>query len=137
MDVKYVLRGTMAVGLVGALAASAWGEGDQPHAEYQSVSPTLAVGFSASGGVSNSTPTVLSYYSPAVISLEALIPREHLIIQVSSLAPPSKDDSSQARPSANERTGANPFFQRRPRVSRIKSDSLNATPRRDFRSRRT
>jgi len=139
MDAKYVLKGTVAGGLVAALAVSVWGEESQPHAEYQGVTPSTNVGFSLSGGaVSNvSSTATMVLYSPAALSLESLIPRDHLIIQVASLIPPSGDASPEAFTSGTQRTGMDPFFQRRPNAIRAESDSPRIPPRRNFHSRRT
>lgn len=108
MLVKYCVRGTVALGVIGALVwCETHGEG-QEHAQYAAPS-TLNVNAGASGlffsNVSNSTVTVT--YHPAPLNLEQLIPHGRLVIQTSALTPPVQWKI------AGPATGADPFFQRR------------------------
>jgi hypothetical protein len=117
----------IAAGLsVGLVATLVFGE-DQPHAEFQSAAPTTTSNLVASGGVfSNTSPQIVSYtYHPAPLSLEQLLPHDHLVIQTGALATAPQAD----RPSAPvSRTGPNPFFLRRQRPSRLELLTPNLRP---------
>ena len=116
------LKASLVVGLVGTLVyAEVQGESHQ-HADY--IVPSTANTLLASGGqVGNVSASVVAYtYTPSPVTLEQLLPRDRLVIKVSALAPPM---AKEARLPA---TGANPFFEHRQRVPRLRAVSPRVAP---------
>jgi hypothetical protein len=115
--VKHCITIPIAAGLsVGLVATLVLGE-DHPHAEFQSVAPTVNSNIAASGGFfSNTSPQTFTYtHHPAPVSLEQLLPHDRLVLQTSALVTPPEA----GRPSiAICRTGPDPFFLRRQRPPR-------------------
>jgi len=117
MITSYYLKGSIAAAMLGALV---YGEvqGDaHPHAQYIAVSPTNNL--IASGGfVSNVAASTVTYtYQPSPVTLEFLLPHDHLVIQDTALTLPTVK-LARSLPA----TGANPFFQRRRRAPRWMSN---------------
>jgi hypothetical protein len=116
-------------GLAGVLVVGLCGEEGQPHGEFQAVAPNVTVVVAASGGFATNATVQMVSYHPAVLSLEFLIPHDHLVVQVATLTPPTKNlGFSNAIPLS----GMNPFYQRRQRPARLKSNSPLLTQSRKF-----
>jgi|SRR6185437_16983383 len=128
---------TIAGGLVAVLVGSLFGEENQPHGEFQAVAPNAIVGIAPSGGFSNSTAQIVISYHPAALSLESLIPHDHLVIEVASLTPPIKEISDSVARSDIHQTTTRFFLQKRQTSSRLKLDSPRVASRRNFHFRRT
>ena len=123
MITSYYLKGSIAAAMLGALV---YGEvqGDaHPHAQYIAVSPTNNL--IASGGfVSNVAASTVTYtYQPSPVTLEFLLPHDHLVIQDTALTLPTVK-LARSLPA----TGANPFFQRRRRAPRLDVQSPKVPP---------
>jgi hypothetical protein len=108
---------SIAIGVVlGVVAGTLHGE-DQPHVEYittASVNSNLA----ASGGfaLTNSSSQFVTTHA-APLTLEQLLPRDHLVVQTAALVTPPT--SKVVRTAVfTSGTGPDPFFMRRPRASR-------------------
>lgn len=113
MLVKYCVRGTVALGMVGALVWCETHGESQEHAQYTAVAPNASVNIGGSGGFfSNVSTATVTYHAPPV-NLEQLVPHERLVIQASALTPLN------AWTVAVAATGQDPFFQRRPRPARL------------------
>jgi hypothetical protein len=107
MSVRYCVRATVAVGVIGTVVWCETHGNGQEHAQY--AAPSTLNDIAASGGqfanVSNSTATFV--YHAAPLNLEQLLPYNRLVIQTSGLTPPVQ--SKTAIPA----TAADPFYQRR------------------------
>lgn len=120
---NYHSKGSLALGLVGALVYGEVQGESHPHAQYITVSPTNNL--LASGGyISNVAASTAMYtYLPSPIALEHLLPHERLVITVSALIPPIDKLVAPVR-----LTGINPFFQRRQRARRLEVRTAKAPP---------
>ena len=87
---NYYLKGSLALGLVGAVVCGELQGENHPHAQYISVSPTNNL--LASGGiVSNVAASSVTYtYQPSPMVLEHLVPHERLVITLNVLTPARK-----------------------------------------------
>jgi hypothetical protein len=117
------LKGSIALAMLGALVYGEVQGESHPHAQFIAVSPTNNL--VASGGfVSNVSATTVTYtYQPSPVTLEFLLPHDHLVIQDSALTLPMVK-LARSRPA----TGANPFFQRRQRAPRLDVQSPKVPP---------
>ena len=89
MITSYYLKGSIAAAMLGALVyGEVQGDAD-PHAQYIAVSPTNNL--IASGGfVSNVAASTVTYtYQPSPVTLEFLLPHDHLVIQDTALTLPT------------------------------------------------
>jgi len=78
----------------------------------------------ASGGYSNVSASTVTYtYQPSQVSLEFLLPPDRLVIQDTALTPPTVK-LARSIPA----TGANPFFQRRQRATRLNAQTPEVAP---------
>lgn len=138
---KHFLVVSLAVVLPACLVCGEMHGEDQPHAQYAAGSTVNEL--AASGGPTSNVSAqhvtvvdggaqrritvdsgtqstaslrgVLWDYNPATLNLEWLAPSEHLVVQTSELAPSVNPIQSVVLPP----TGADPFFQRRPRPVRL------------------
>ncbi len=118
------LRSSIAVGVLGGLIYGEVHGESHPHAEFITISPTNAL--FASGGlmVSNvSASTVTVTYHPSPVTLEQILPHDHLVIQTTALTPPT-EMLGRSIP----RRGSDPFFQRRHHPSRLEVRSPKVKP---------
>jgi hypothetical protein len=117
------LKGSIAVAMLGALLYGEVQGENHLHAQFIAVSPTNNL--VASGGfVSNVSAATVTYTSqPSPVTLEFLLPHDHLAIQDTALTLPMVK-LARSLPA----TGANPFFQRRQRAPRLDVQSPKVPP---------
>jgi hypothetical protein len=118
------LKSSIAVGVLGALIYGDVHGESHPHAEFIAISPTNTL--FASGGlvVSNvSASTMTATYQPSPVTLEQILPHDHLVIQTTALTPPTE-----MLRLFSPRTGSDPFFQRRHHSSRPEVRSPKVKP---------
>ena len=116
------LKGSIAVGVLGALVYGEVQGESQPHTQYIAVSPTNNL--IASGGYVNVSASIVTYTDhSSPVALEHLLPHDRGVIHVSALAPPTVTSTSSL-----PATGADPFFQRRQRAPRLQVQSPKLPP---------